>query len=413
MADLRPVAVDLFAGAGGMGLGFEQAGFNVAAAVEIDPIHCAVHRFNFPGCPVIPRSASEVDAAGIREAAGIGDAPVDCVIGGPPCQGFSMMGKRAMDDPRNSLVRDFMRIARELGARTFVFENVSGLAKGRQKDFLEEIVEGFAESGYRTHWEILNAADYGVPQNRHRLIMIGARRGEPLPRHPAGDLMEDPVTASQAMEDLPDAESFPELLSMDSAAGVPVPESVGGFAARMRCMDADGWGFGHVREWDPELLTSSLRTRHLDRMRRRFREAECGAVEPRSRFFKLHPDRPSNTLRAGTGSDRGSFTSPRPIHYARARCVTVREMARLHGFPDWFRLHRTVWHGGRQVGNSVPPPLARAIGREVMDALGFTPERPAGTLRLGDPSLLHMTPKQAMHAFAADSFSRPPERSAP
>ena len=383
-----------------MGLGFEQAGFDVAAAVEIDPVHCAVHKFNFPKCAVVPESASGTGADAIREAAGVGDAPVDCVIGGPPCQGFSPMGRRAMDDPRNSLVRDFMRIVRDLGARTFVFENVPGLAMGRQRAFLDEIVEGFGKAGYETRWEILNAADHGVPQNRRRLILVGARGGERLPRHPAGRIMEDPVTAFDALVDLPDAESFPELLESDSVAA-PVPEAggIGAFAREMRCMDGGGWGFGHVREWDPGTLTSSLRTNHLDRMRRRFREAPHGALEPISRFFKLHPGRPSNTLRAGTDSSRGSFTSARPIHYAHARCVTVREMARLHGFPDWFRLHRTVWHGARQVGNSVPPPLARAIGREVMDALGCAPERPEGTVGLGDPSLLEMSPGQAKQAF--------------
>src|ERR1039458_10671365 len=101
----RPIGVDLFAGAGGMSLGFEQAGFDVAAAVEYDPVHCAVHEFNFPDCAAICRSVADVDAAYIRSASRIGDSEVDVVFGGAPCQGFSMIGKRALDDPDRKSTR--------------------------------------------------------------------------------------------------------------------------------------------------------------------------------------------------------------------------------------------------------------------------------------------------------------------
>ena len=129
----RPIGVDLFSGAGGMSLGFEQAGFDVVAAVEIDPVHAAVHKFNFPSCSVLAKSVTEVSGAEIRSVSGIGTRKVDVVFGGAPCQGFSMIGKRALDDPRNSLVRDFVRIVKELDASYFVFENVKGLTVGRHR----------------------------------------------------------------------------------------------------------------------------------------------------------------------------------------------------------------------------------------------------------------------------------------
>lgn len=129
----RPLGIDLFAGAGGLSLGFEQAGFNVAAAVEIDPIHAAVHAFNFPQCKTICRSVIDLSGADVRREAGIGERQVDVVFGGAPCQGFSMIGKRALDDPRNALVQHFMRLVLELDARYFVFENVKGLTLGQPR----------------------------------------------------------------------------------------------------------------------------------------------------------------------------------------------------------------------------------------------------------------------------------------
>ncbi len=110
-----------------MSLGFEQAGFDVVAAVELDPVHAAVHKFNFPTCSVLARSVTEVDGAAIRRVSGIGTRKVDVVFGGAPCRGVAMIGKRALDDPRNGLVRDFARIVKERGASCFAFENLKGL----------------------------------------------------------------------------------------------------------------------------------------------------------------------------------------------------------------------------------------------------------------------------------------------
>ena len=156
----RPIGIDLFAGAGGLTLGFEQAGFDIVAAVEIDPIHAATHAFNFPECAVVPKSIFDVTGADIRSTAGIGGRTVDVVFGGAPCQGFSLIGQRALDDPRNSLVREFVRIVQELDASYFVFENVKGLTVGRQRAFLEELIEEFECIGYvvRKDWQVLNAA---------------------------------------------------------------------------------------------------------------------------------------------------------------------------------------------------------------------------------------------------------------
>ncbi len=400
--NIRPIAVDLFAGAGGMSLGFEQAGFDVVAAVEVDPIHCAVHKFNFPECAVIPQSVVGLKASQIRLQSGIGDRDVDCVFGGPPCQGFSLIGQRVFDDPRNSLVLEFVRLVRELKAKTFVFENVKGLTVGKHKQFLNELVGRFEEVGYevRLGWEVLNAAHYGVPQNRERLILMGARKGARVPSYPE-IRNEVAPTVREALSDLPDADEFASLLKSDSVKTKKFGKP-SNYAAELRCLTNDCWHFGYVREWEPSVLTSSARTGHTDISKRRFSETEPGAVEPISRFFKLPPDGQSNTLRAGTDGSRGAFTSPRPIHYKYNRCVTVREMARLHGFPDWFRFNGTKWHGARQVGNSVPPPLARAIGSSIMVSLGAEPISPQEVTPLGDASLLELELRQAAKHFGID-----------
>jgi DNA (cytosine-5)-methyltransferase 1 len=418
----RPIGIDLFAGAGGMSLGFEQAGFDVAAAVEIDPVHCAIHKYNFPNTVVIPRSVAELTGESVRRMAGIGDSVIDCVFGGPPCQGFSMIGQRILDDPRNRLVMDFVRLVSELDARTFVFENVKGLTVGKQRAVLSELVEAFSERGYavRMPWRVLDAAYYNVPQHRHRLFLFGAKKGTKVPNYPLpitspadekkkSLLLPIGPTCEDAMGDLPDADRFETLMDTD-AVKTAASKKPSLYAAELRCVTNDAWHYGQPRDWTSTFLTSSARTNHTAISKRRFSETEPGNVEPISRFFKLAPKGLSNTLRAGTDGARGAFTSPRPIHYMYDRCVTVREMARLHGFPDWFRFHVTKWHGARQIGNAVPPPLARAIASNVIEALGAKPLRRKGSIRLGEEALLHMEMSEAAEHFGVTKPSSTRDR---
>lgn len=182
----KPIGVDLFAGAGGITLGFEQAGFDVLAAVELDPIHCAIHDFNFPFCSVLCRSVEDVTGAEIRNTSKIGNREIDVVFGGSPCQGFSVMGKRALTDPRNGLLFHFWRLVRELHPKYFVLENVPGLTVGMHRQFLLELIEKFQNSGYQVevNYQVLNAANYGVPQNRARLFLLGCRQDLCLPQYP-------------------------------------------------------------------------------------------------------------------------------------------------------------------------------------------------------------------------------------
>lgn len=393
----RPIGIDLFAGAGGLSLGFEQAGFDIAAAVEIDPIHCATHEYNFPQTKTICASVTDIGGADIRRLAKLGEREIDVVFGGAPCQGFSLIGKRALDDPRNQLVFHYVRIVRELQPKYFVFENVKGLTLGQHAEFLKELVSALRDAGYQVvlPYRVLNAADYGVPQDRKRLFLIGARHGLPLPCYPEPCGIR--TTVWEAIGDLPDADCFPELKSSDSV--LTHWETQSPYARKLRGMEIDPTDYGYRRSFELNELSSSLRTEHTELSRSRFVQTEHGKTEPVSRFRKLPPSGLCNTLRAGTDSARGAFTSPRPIHPFSPRVITVREAARLHSYPDWFRFHATKWHGFRQVGNSVPPILGRVIASSIIEAQGLTPERPPEILPPGERELLALDMGEAAQRF--------------
>ena len=412
----RPIAVDLFAGAGGLSLGFEQAGFDIAAAVEFDPIHAAVHEYNFPYGTTLCANVRDLDGASIRARAGLGSRAIDVVVGGPPCQGFSLIGQRVLDDPRNSLVLHFMRLVSELRPRLFVMENVPGMATAAHTQLLRELIAGFDDAGYRVRlpYRILNAADYGVPQDRKRLVLLGARKDCPLPNYPAPTTnsrlvlkskgaqlpldLQLPATpcVNDALGDLPDIDGHAELADSDE---LRVRLRGGSNYARMlRGELVDPADFGYPRMKTSGVLTGCRAADHSDLSRKRFAETTPGDTEPVSRFFRLPPQGLCNTLRAGTATDHGAFTAPRPIHPQWARCISVREAARLHSYPDWFRLHRTVWHGFRQIGNSVPPLLGRAVAHQLMLALGIRPVKPA-KLEGSREDLFALDMKQAAARF--------------
>lgn len=213
------------------------------------------------------------------------------------------------------------------------------------------------------------------------------------------NLLEGP-SCIDALEDLPDADKFRELWTSDEVRlSKKLWKKPSRFASEMRCLHAKDWHFAYPRNWESAVLTSSARTEHTAISRKRFERTQEGIVEPISRLFKLPSKGVSNTLRAGTDAARGAFTSPRPIHYSLSRLITVREMARLHGFPDWFRFHQTKWHGARQIGNAVPPPLARAIAFAINQAKGYRPQLVASKLELGNSELLRFDMKSASQYF--------------
>ncbi|OIP77962.1 MAG: DNA (cytosine-5-)-methyltransferase [Oscillatoriales cyanobacterium CG2_30_44_21] len=418
MGHQRPIAVDLFAGVGGMTLGFEQAGFDVLASVEIDPIHCATHEYNFPMWKVICASVTDISGDQIRSKSQIGDRDVDVVFGGPPCQGFSLMGKRAFEDPRNQLVSHFMRLVIELKAKYFVMENVKGLTIGNHRQFIDEVIANFEKNGYKIlkPYRVLNASHFGVPQHRERLFLIGCRQDLSLPNYPSpitkpakikripkevANLPDSP-TVRDAIADLPNILQYQELTAQDWCVA-DYGKTKSRYSEYLRGLKADPLNLAYPRKYDSSLLTSSIKTVHSPTSITRFRETANGEVEKISRFLKLDPEGICNTLRAGTPSNRGAFTAPRPIHPEQPRCITVREAARLHSYPDWFRFHGTKWHGFRQIGNSVPPLLARAVANQLHKLLGSNLCIPSGEIILENDNLLQIRMVKASIKYGVDS----------
>lgn len=344
------IAIDLCCGAGGLSLGFEQAGFQVIAAVDNDPINVQTHTENFPDCHTLLGSLGDITAKDLRDEAYLGDEDIDVVVGGPPCQGFSLIGKRDPNDTRNEVLFDFVRLALEIKPKYIVIENVIGLIRGEAANFAERLLLLLRTKSYVCPgaWS-LNASNFGVPQNRNRVFFVAAREGFTVPEPPKPDKEYLAPTVWDAISDL-----------------------VGLGSARIGSTGLYRGELGPATEYSANLrnsenvpLTACHKPRHGPKVRARFKRTQPGTHEPISRFFRLSAQGQAHTIRAGTTVEKGSYMAARPIHPTQDRCITVREAARLHGYPDGFVFNGTRWHGFRQVGNSVPPPLAKIIAASI------------------------------------------------
>jgi DNA (cytosine-5)-methyltransferase 1 len=387
MNERRPIAVDLFCGAGGMSVGFEQAGFDIALGVDLDGYHVAAHDRNFPHGHTLCKSLAELTADDVF-ARLHGRTEVDAVIGGPPCQGFSTMGTRDAADPRNDLVGHFVRIVREVRPKAFVMENVPGMLSGRTRGVLTSALDQFERAGYRiTHpVRVLDASHFGVPQQRKRLIVLGLR-DDMVGQidYPTVGTLSRP-TVAEAIADLPDVDNLEELFERNDTPYSMEPATK--YTRVMRGIERESTDFGYKRTWDSARCTGCLRVRHTDAAVKLYEATPPGRMVPSHKLPRLAPDGIAPTLRAGSDSTHGSFTAPRPIHPFRPRCITAREAARLHGFPDWFAFYPLKWHAYRQIGNAVCPPVAKAVGTAVLKAIGVRPSRPRTSIVLGDQFFL-------------------------
>ena len=368
--------VDLFSGAGGLSLGSARAGFTVRGAVDNDPKANDTHKRNFP-----KTNHLDVDIAGLtgvelkRELFSNGEN-ITGIVGGPPCQGFSAIGKRNKDDVRNSLFVDFFRIVSEIQPRFFLAENVPGIMQGKY-DETRERAFSFVSDKYDVLPGMLLFADkYGAATTRKRVFFFGYLISEMGPFTvesfvPPPDVK--PVSVKDALFGLP-ARIEPDWQKEAQSWQVVDAYPNGSFGRRLHGHVPSGIGdqMALRRLKCRNEVSGFLGTAHSTEVTERFVRTKRGTYDSISKSFRLDPDGLCPTLRAGTGPDQGSFQAVRPIHPTEARVITPREAARLQGFPDWFQFSPTKWHSFRQIGNSVSPILAERILSVVAKSLGIS-----------------------------------------
>jgi DNA (cytosine-5)-methyltransferase 1 len=358
MPELR--IVDVFAGCGGFSLGAHMAGMKTCLAVDVDPILSSSYSRNFPGVKLLRRNVRRISSVDLMEHAG---GRIDGIVGGPPCQGFSEIGRRDIEDPRSLLIGDFFRLVKKVRPRFFVMENVRGLAFDGSRTILLDYLEGLDR--YYTVFgpSILEASAFGAATRRPRLFVIGIAgpgAGASIFQDELARTKTEAATVRDAINDLRRAKpSHVDGRGLDWWT-YPEDETPSDYAIHAR----KGRGGKQLT-----YVSSHRRTVHLESTIRRFSRLRPGARDPVGKHERLKWNGQSPTIRAGTGSDRGSYQSVRPIHPVEPRVITPREAARLQGFPDWFELHPTIWHSFRMIGNSVSPFIARAVLQAVRRCL--------------------------------------------
>ena len=358
----KPIAIELCSGAGGMSLGFDRAGFQIKGAIDHDPIHVETYRRNFPTTRTIQHDINDVSGEKILDWFSNEYHEVDVVFGGPPCQGFSYIGRNRPSDPRNELLLQFARITIELRPRYIVVENVRGLLAKRHAHTLRKFVNVLRKVGYKftdNPW-VLDAQLFGVPQRRQRVFLIAALTPSKLPTPPRA--VPQKPTVWDAISDLTVVDQNPDLLIGDVYVG-----SLGTASKYVEDLSRDYGSSLNIVTRTPMRLSGCRLSAHTEATRTRFSLTSEGDYESVSRFYRLAKNGVGPTLRAGSDRSNGSYTAPRPIHPTSNRCITVREAARLHSFPDEFQFNSTIWHGFRQIGNAVPPRLAEAVASRVLD----------------------------------------------
>ncbi len=335
--------IDLFCGIGGLSLGFEQAGFNVVAAVDMWAD--AVKTYNHNRSKKIAQVITVEDFNDLLLPSLIENNKITGIIGGPPCQGFSTVGQRNIDDPRNKMYLEFYKAVKMASPDFFVIENVKGMLTLNKGAFVKDLLERFGEKGlgYTINYQLLNAADYGIPQNRYRVFYIGIK----------GKRFEFPqkynyqLTAKEGISDLEGATSdsygsaprneYQKILRGDVEK--PLNQDYTSHTEQTISIINQVPDGGNIRDLPPEIWQV-----------RKYNKA----------FERMGTFKPSNTIDTG---HRNYF------HYSEPRIPTVRESARLQSFPDNFEILGTRGSQYKQVGNAVPPMLAYILAKNIKELL--------------------------------------------
>ena len=402
-------ALSLFSGCGGFCEGIETAGFKVQAAVEWDRFACETYKANFPRTPLFEGDIHEflTDRSDHERVYGLSE--LDLVFGGPPCQGFSQIGTRRLDDERNELYLQYTRIVERMKPRMFLMENVPNLALLNKGYFKNLILKKFASLGYsNTVMLKVSADDFGVPQARQRVIFIGTRDDlhfpfdlESFAQSTLGTLkVTRPVSVWEAISDLP-------AKVVDSGKTMPYPNFAGmsQFQREMR-LDATGKVYTKTAKKKRGLgrAAAMLHNHHTKEIQER-RAKLIKLLKPGmkadslpkdiwngkrpEKWRRLHPDRPSYTILAHMHRDLSEW-----VHPKLNRWITVREAARLQSFHDGFILQGSEWQQLKQIGNAVPPLMGLALGRLAQEVLAVLKNRSSSLTTSSKKKRLSKSPVQ-------------------
>lgn len=382
--------MDLFCGTGGFSKGFENAGgFEVVHGIDVLPAAVDTFRANHPGAFAVSGDIRKVRRSEVAEATGLKRGDVDVIIGGPPCQGFSSIRpfrSSSDDDPRNSLFEEFASYVNYFRPKILVLENVVGLATYEKGNTIDQIMETFSDLGYDCDWRILNASNYGVPQKRERLILLGVERGGsidfPTITHSSGaktighkdrSRMHAMAALAPTLFDTGDALTLPSAVTVREAIDdLPIVHS-GGSAEQYTSQPRTDFQRERRRAVGSDLTLHSA-TKHSPKMMEIIRHSgdNISSIPPHlitsgfsSCYSRLRGDEPAVTITV-------NFVHPasnKCIHPDLDRALTPREGARLQSYDDDFVFRGTRAQIVKQIGNAVPPLLGREIAKSVRKAL--------------------------------------------
>ena len=373
MKNDRPKVIDLFSGAGGLSLGAARAGFDVHGAVDTDPHALRAHKLNFVASRHLDVDVANLTGRQLTDTLELEPRDVSGIIGGPPCQGFSSMGRRDRDDPRNSLFVDFFRIVSEVKPAFFLAENVPGILRASNSSLVERALASVATDYTVLEPMPLSAKDYGAPTIRRRVFFFGydPEQISPLSCHDFSPHPEaEEVTVRSALDGLVvDVKSHWRKETDGWRTSLSVGD--GPFATRLHGHVPTGVGnpVALKRLHAESRSSGNLGTAHTSRVAKRYAALKPGQQDRISRSQRLDPEGFCPTLRAGTGPELGSYQAVRPIHPTMPRVITPREAARLQGFPDWFMFAPSKWHSFRQIGSSVCPIIAEWLLTTIKTAI--------------------------------------------
>lgn len=342
------IGIDLFSGAGGLSIGAIASGIKVICAVEKDKYAAETFRANHAGCTVIEKDIVEIDPKSICKE------PPYIIFGGPPCQGFSLSNTKTRNESNknNHLFKEFVRFVSVLKPTWFLFENVEGIVRYRRGETIREIEKSFKAIGYTTSYRVLHASDYGVPQNRSRFIMVGNKNGI---KFEFPEKSEMRVSVRQAIGDLPSLQNGEMSAQKEYKRGKPsayakdrrgnCKVSTQNFVSRNK--DYVIARYEHIKpgqNW--EAIPDDLMQNYANK-------SNCHS----GIYRRLDPAKPSVVI--------SNYRKNMLVHPFENRGLSVREAARLQSFPDSFEFKGSINHIQQQIGNAVPPLMAKAIFMQI------------------------------------------------